>query len=56
MPVQQGTEMKDGVKYHYYKWGDNGKKYYFKTSKGETAAYNKAARQGRAIERAKNKK
>lgn len=51
MPTHQGSDTKGT----YYQWGQTGKKYYYKTSRGEQLAKNKANKQGMAISISKNK-
>ncbi len=50
MPVNKGVADKNKA---YYKWGMHGTKYYFNpnNAKSEQEAREKAAKQGRAIER-----
>lgn len=50
MPVQRGTEQKNGEKRCYYQWGENGKKYYYECGnpRSRKAARAKAAKQGAA--------
>jgi hypothetical protein len=45
MPVRKGQDIKG----HFCQWGTTGKKYYYKTQRGESMAYTKALKQGQAI-------
>lgn len=51
MPLQQGYTTKDGKRMGYYRWGDNGKKYYYTPGNDDSrrAARSRARKQGRAI-------
>lgn len=46
MPVR---EYKTGQTTGYFKWGDSGKRYYYKTLKGKTLAHLKSVKQAIAI-------
>jgi len=46
MPIKQGIDAKG----NYYVWGTHGKRYYFKTLRGQQIAYCKASQQGKAVE------
>lgn len=52
MPVKKGSDNKG----HYYQYGTSGKKYYYKTARGEKVSIGKARKQGIAIEISKKKK
>lgn len=45
MPVRKSHDNKG----EFYQYGESGKKYYFKTSRGKKIALLKAKKQGRAI-------
>jgi hypothetical protein len=51
MPVERGTTTRGGIRVGFYRWGQHGTKYTYKpgSEASRERAYNKAARQGRAI-------
>lgn len=54
MPVRRGDDSRGP----YYRWGEKGKKYYYKPGDkaSRTRARNKAARQGRAIKASQSRR
>ena len=56
MPIQRGYTTVDGERKGWYRWGDEGKKYYYEpgNERSRSTAKGLAVRQGRAIESAKS--
>jgi hypothetical protein len=52
MPVHKGSDNRG----NFFQYGTTGKRYYYKTDKGEKLALNRANKQGKAIQTSKKLK